>query len=281
MDGWDGVFHAMAEHSLAVQTQEPGDYVEDGILYCGKCRTKKQAYIDFQGEKVLVGCACQCQSAKLEAEKETDKRRQRYISVMRRVDWCDICVKAKREQCHPQVLSYLDNWDEMLRCGTGLVLCGPVGTGKSTSAAYLARALRKRFIPAIMTNLAQFGDVRDRLPDFSGVDLLVLDDLGIERQSEFMRERAFEIVDGRSRCGKPTVFTTNLAFREMKRMRDGGNIYERRLYSRVLERAVPVRFSGEDYRTTARIDALRAAQERISGQSGPKGGQDADPDISG
>jgi len=273
LGGWNDAFGALVKRSVEEQAPQEADYVEGGFLHCGKCRTRKQAVVDFNGEKVLVGIMCQCQREAYEAQKAEDRRRQRYFSVMQRLDWCDIGTQGRREQCHPRVLSYLNNWDKMLRTGTGLLLCGPVGTGKSTSAAYLVRALRRRYVPAIMTNLVQFGDVRDKLPNFSTVDLLVLDDLGTERQSDLMRERAFEIVDGRTRCGKPTVFTANLPLKELKRLRDDGKLYEQRLYSRVLERAIPVRFDGKDFRVAHGEQTAQAARDVIGSPSSTRGCQ--------
>jgi len=282
----EDVMRALVEQSLKAQALREEDYVEGGLLYCGKCHTRKQAIIDFMGEKVLVGVMCQCQQEAYEAQQAEDKRRQRYASVMQRVDWCDIRVRGQREQCHPSVLKYLDNWAEMLRRGMGLLLWGAVGTGKSTSAAYLVQALKRRFVPAVMTSFAQFGDVRTELPNFNGVDLLVLDDLGIERQTDFMRERAFEIVDSRARCGKPTVFTTNLTLEELKRRRDSPELppaksesetdasrkdrrlRDQRLYSRVLERTIPVKFTGPDFRAAHAQETLRAAQAFFKSGSG-------------
>ena len=55
--------------------EEPGDYVsEDGLLYCGKCHTPKQARLSFNpltGERseTIVRAACQCQR---EADEEAE-----------------------------------------------------------------------------------------------------------------------------------------------------------------------------------------------------------------
>ena len=234
------------------------DYMEGGLLHCGKCRTRKQKVIELNGAKVLVGVMCDCQNAEYEAAKAADERQQRYYATMQRLDWCDIRMNGKREFCHPRVLQYLEHWEEMLEDGAGLLLWGDVGTGKSTSAAYLAEALKKRFVPAIMTNFAQFGDIKTQLPNFNGVDLLVLDDLGAERQSDFMLERVFEIVDSRARSGKPTVYTTNLRLDDLKEPKD---LKYKRLYSRVLERALPVRFLGKDHRKENAMQTMERARK--------------------
>lgn len=44
--------------------------------------------------------------------------------------------------------------------------------------------------------------------------LLILDDLGVERNTEFVLEQMFQIIDGRYRCCKPLIVTTNLRLEE-------------------------------------------------------------------
>ena len=77
------------EQCLAAKTKKPErheeDYPVDGVLYCGKCHTKKQISVNLFGKKALVGCLCQCQTEardaeilaeqKAEAEKELSKLR--------------------------------------------------------------------------------------------------------------------------------------------------------------------------------------------------------------
>ncbi len=105
--------------------------------------------------------------------------------------------------------------------------------------------LKERHIPALITNFAQFGDVTEKLPSFDSLDMLVLDDLGAERQSGFMLERVFEIVDRRTRKAKPTIYTTNLSLNGLKSPKD---LTYKRLYSRILEHTVPVKFTRIDHR---------------------------------
>lgn len=253
----------LVKKSMAAAKAEPGDYWQDGLLHCGKCRTPKQAVVNLLGEDVTVGVRCKCKRDTDEAETAEIRKQKRFYSVMQRLEYCDISIPAKREHCHERVLQYIKDWDKMLESGVGLLLWGDVGTGKSTSAAYIVQELKKRYVPAIMTNFAQFGDVRDELPSFNGVDLLVLDDLGAERQSEFMLERVFEIVDSRARVKKPTIYTTNLSLEDLKNPTDLKN---KRLYSRVLERTVPIKFTGPDHREEHAKQTVEWARKRLEGK---------------
>ena len=54
-----------------------------------------------------------------------------------------------------------------------------------------------------------------------GTGLLVIDDLGLQKETEWTVERMTEIVDGRQRRGVPTIITTNLNSKEFKGCRLG------------------------------------------------------------
>lgn len=47
---------------------DPEDYTgPDGLLYCGKCRTRKQCRVTFGGRERVVGCLCRCAARLLSA----------------------------------------------------------------------------------------------------------------------------------------------------------------------------------------------------------------------
>ena len=76
-------------------------------------------------------------------------------------------------------------------------------------------------------------------------DLLILDDLGAERDTSFGKERAFDVINRRRLTGKPMIVTTNLPLSTMQKAQDMG---DRRIYDRILEVCVPIRFDGESFR---------------------------------
>jgi DNA replication protein DnaC len=119
----------------------------------------------------------------------------------------------------------------------GLYLAGPVGTGK-THAAWMAVGMwcratgvvprdedrqedyqgGRRFRPTViftrmtdlLDDLRPGDDARQRARDCQEADLLVLDDLGAEKASEWTQERLYSIVDDRyARCA-PLIVTGNL-----------------------------------------------------------------------
>ena len=91
-----------------------------------------------------------------------------------------------------------------------------------------------------------FGSDRDHyMKSLMRPDLLILDDLGAERNTSFGKERVFDVVDKRLLTGKPMIVTTNIPLSVMKQAVD---LDDRRIYDRILEVCVPIRFDGENFR---------------------------------
>ena len=101
--------------------------------------------------------------------------------------------------------------------------------------------------PAIIQT-AQDLEADERLTYFRSLnrsDLLIVDDLGVERKTDFGYEIVFSVIDQRYIAGKPLIVTTNLTRTELDSPMDPRY---KRVYDRVLEMSVPVEFSGESLR---------------------------------
>ena len=79
----------------------------------------------------------------------------------------------------------------------------------------------------------------DSLNEF---DLLIIDDLAAERDTEFMAEQIMSIIDARYRAG---IVTTNLTAQELSGATD---IRKQRVFSRLIEMCVPITVTGRDRR---------------------------------
>ena len=120
-----------------------------------------------------------------------------------------------------------------------------VGTGKSFFAGCIANALIDRDIPVLMTNIPSILNqltgmfAEDRAAFISALDdysLLILDDLGVERNTEYALEQMFLVIDSRYRSRKPLIVTTNLKLEEVKKPPD---LAHARIYDRIMERCCP------------------------------------------
>lgn len=148
---------------------------------------------------------------------------------------------------------YVAHWPEMREKNVGLLLWGGVGTGKSFMAGCIANALMEQEVAVCMTNFARImnelnnafsgrNEVVDRL---CGYPLLVIDDFGVERGTEYALEQIYNIIDSRYRSRKPLIVTTNLTLTELKNPQDTAHA---RIYDRLLELCTPIACTGPSMR---------------------------------
>ena len=220
-------------NQIAVRTAKanppaPDDFVgEDGLLRCGKCGGKKQTIVPLEGNSVKVACACLCQKAQAKRESEADERSQRFKGALESPVYSLRCRAkssfADHDGSNPNALKaarrYAEKWPTMRASGYGLNLCGGVGTGKSFLAGCIVNALLEQEIPALMIDTSTLLnyitrrdiDENEVLKSLQRFDLLVLDDFGAERQTEFIQEALKHVVDARAESGLPMIITTNIA----------------------------------------------------------------------
>lgn len=288
MDTFGDVLAGMVQRSL--QNREPEDYIdEDGFLCCGKCHDRKQMDVTLptglspgeDGKTIRVGRLCKCGQEKAERERQERERREfeTRMERLRRDGITDPAYLkhtfAQDDRRNPKISDvcqkYVTNWEEMKAQNIGILFYGDVGTGKSFLACAIANALLERLVSVSVTNFPRilnslqgsFDDERqkriDRLQHYS---LLVIDDLGVERDTSYSVEQVYNVVDTRARSGKPVIITTNLS---MKDLENPPSLSYKRIYDRVLEMC-PIRLKmvGESRRASNANDRRDAAR-RILG----------------
>lgn len=166
-----------------------------------------------------------------------------------------------------QAKRYVSHWKQMYEQSLGLLFWGKPGNGKTFAAACIANALLESEDPyAPSVKMTTFGTVLTALPGMSIQDkewylnslrtcgLLILDDFGMERQTDYAREQMFNIIDGRYLSRRPMIVTTNLSLTELK---CPATLAEQRIFDRVLEMCVPVCFDGDSLRQDRAKENLR------------------------
>lgn len=246
----------------------------DGLLHCSKCNEPTQTVVDFLGTERTVRCICSCGKRILEQQKEKERRehldRQRSIcfseSNMR--NWNFANDDKKNPKLSSAMLNYVKNFKDFKRKGTGLLMYGPCGTGKSYYAASIANALIDEGYTVKMTNFTtlinQLWNCENKAAFMECIgkySLLIIDDLGAERQSSYMNEQVFNIIDARYRSGQPLIVTTNLSADEIKRAPD---ISLQRIYDRILDRCQPIAVNG----TSRRKQHLRETFQDVNSMLG-------------
>lgn len=253
---------------------------ENGIWHCGICGKPKQKRIDAELFHKIVWCLCDCEAKKLADE----KKRQEYEEEMRRVQrlkdasmmddkyrkasFSSYMVREENKKAFQTARAYVRDFQTMIKDGhpktgeknIGLVFYGKVGTGKSYTAACIANALMEMKVSVIMTSFVKIlQDIQSREDEanyisvLNGCKLLIIDDLGAERNTDYALEKVYNVIDSRARTDKPMILTTNLSFDEMMRNPD---IRYRRIYDRIFETCIPVEMPGKSFRI------MRAAQRQ-------------------
>lgn len=248
---------------------------DDGLLHCGVCNGKVQTVVNILGEERVVRCVCDC--IVKEREQYNEKQRAEEIERRRRVCFGKASMaqstfandNRENEKLSDAMKRYADQFPEFLEEGRGLLLVGPVGTGKSFLAACIANKLLDDGYYCLMTNFTTlinriqetFDERQAVIDDLNNYSLLILDDLGAERQSEFMQEQVYNIIDARYRSGLPFIITTNISLEEIKKPKD---ISYARIYDRILERCFPVVVDG----VSKRRQAVKASYEETKRKLG-------------
>lgn len=264
-----------------VDPPEESDYIQNDLIYCGKCHTPRQMWIDMDARR-LVNVLCECRAAELDREEAADRQRKRLAKLeewrasgVADRKWHD-CTFAKDDRqdasASDKCMRYAEHFDEMYQTDTGLLMYGGVGTGKTFLAACIANALVDEGKYVLMVNLpsliaamnADYGEQREYYNDkISKAHLLILDDFGVERDTEFSIEQVYEIINTRYKTGKPLIVTTNLS---MQQLRDEPLIGRRRIYDRVIEKCVPLMVNGESRRKGIAAEKRERALKILEGE---------------
>lgn len=246
----------------------PDDYIgSDGLLYCGQCNTRKEREIiwfDGKPKKVPVMCKCRAEEERLKKEqmqKEEEMRsiqRAKISSMMddtfRTACFANYQIRNGNERHLKVAKKYCIEFSKMYERNQGLLFWGTVGTGKSYTAACIANYLLEANTSVVMTSFVRIlqemqGFDREREETFTNklnsVKLLIIDDLGAERSTDYALEKVYGIIDNRYRVKKPLILTTNLTLRQMQEATD---IRYARIYDRIFEMCYPMEFSGVSWR---------------------------------
>lgn len=155
------------------------------------------------------------------------------------------------------VMQYVEDLEKNIKSGQGLILMGPVGTGKTSAAAAVLQYGLKRDYGGLFIGMSSLLDTifttkeknRDEWVEFERrlreTSILVIDDLGTEKPEGWVQIKLDSIVSERYNRLKPIVVTTNLDAIGLK------NTYTERIIDRLRQTSKLLTFPGPSLRETA------------------------------
>ena len=240
---------------------------------CGKEKTWRKAVI--MGATIRVPIMCQCEVDLEEEVKKQEEAKTKQDRINRILALSNLGERFKdatfdawvtspgTEGCLAAMKEYAETFSKATE--TGYCIYGRAGNGKSHLAAALVNRLIQRGFTAVFIEVpdlfsrikATYGaegtGSEDKIMAALGkCDLLVLDDAGAEKPTEWVQEKFFQIINTRYKKFLPVVITTNT--KDMAGLED---IIGFRAYDRVLEMCVPLKNSGESYRRNVAVQRLR------------------------
>lgn len=258
-------------------TRYPSDQ-EHTCPYC-KCIVEKTE-IEILGVKRIVQPSCKCETnahaEEMRKFTEYDKRREvekRFAisSVGKRFEestFENFVMRQGAETAYKQSRKYVLEFDE---CEVSLLLWGTYGNGKSRLAAAVASGLKQKgktvvfqSVPELLERIRQTFNKNNTeteqqiMSALLHCDLLILDDIGAEKVTDWVSDALYRIIDGRYRKKLHTMYTSNLKPSELEGKLGG------RIYDRILETTNPIENKASSYRmeqAKVRFAKLRAETE--------------------
>ena len=154
----------------------------------------------------------------------------RVPAFLSQVEFIDFEAENKQKR---QILNacqtYAKNFSENQKKGFGLMLLGNVGCGKTMLGYCIAKEIaRQHFVIARIIKIYDLlGKIKktyhkgsdctedEVLDDYSKTDLLIIDEIGVQKFSDFEVEAIFKIINARYERMLPTIIISNMRPEEL------------------------------------------------------------------
>ena len=255
------------------------EYIKDGHAFCKVCHERKDGKVmEFFDNKMIFKISCKCDRNREAKEKERQKQleieRLKSICFTSIIQWAYTFenYQGKENQSLIIAKNFVKDYEEIKKENIGLLFYGSVGSGKTYLACSIANALIEQYqvrvkirnFAQIINELQKGGFDLDKnayIESLVNTSVLILDDLGIERDTSYAKEQVYNIVNNRYLKQKPTIFTTNLSYDTIVNCTE--SVEYQRIYSRIIEMCIPVMVVGEDFRKAIQKDKLARNKERL------------------
>ena len=262
------MYKEIIEQMEANMQSSPDDYTKDGLLYCGKCNTPKQKYVEFFKRNMPIMCRCREEEVKRQEELERLIKKQEQIEKLRKASLLGEKYKGVTfdntetghskdfKAIYDRCKKYCDVSTDVLEKGIGIYLFGTKGTGKSRLTACMGNELMNKNYTVLYTNFADISknilnSKEDFIEQLGRIEFLFIDDFGTEKVTKnnedmWLQGKVFEVINKRYINNKPIIFTSNYSLEEL--IRDRG--IADKTVDRIMEICEIMKLEGKSYRMT-------------------------------
>lgn len=258
------------------------DEINNGLVVCKVCGKPKQKKLTLAGrdKPLIVHVLCECEERAERERREREERAEREAKADRARRECfaasgfyRACTFDSDDRANPTVSDICKRFSDTFDPADpfGLMLLGGVGTGKTFMSSAIANRVIDRGFSALQSDMSRivtlmessFEHRQRNLDRILGYDLLLIEDLGAQRDTPYMMEHVYAVIDGRYKAGKPMIITTNMTPEGVAAAR--GNETWNRILDRISERCYPIKVTGTDRRCKKAKRMHEAMGKRLAG----------------
>lgn len=228
------------EEEEARSAADLGQMLPDVLPTPEQIRARAEAFEREEAERERI---------RIEREPELRRIKEESWTWMMMADHARFAA-ATLDKLQPKAREIISAWAQDDGAGA-LVIAGGVGTGKSFAAFAVLREmyLRKQSVkfwpvPKLLDALrpSSSGSAEQVAFEASTVDVLVLDDIGAERPTDWSGERLYILVNDRWMARRRMIVTSNLDAKSLR------GVIGERMYSRFLDGGHVLNMGMEDQR---------------------------------
>lgn len=242
--------------------------LDSTLVICKECGEPRQKEVNIMGINRIVPVLCKCKKEKLDQQNKEEKAREKQDKLRQLFTNSLMDKKFSNEifenwdfskgdkKMYNLGVKYCERFQEAKKEGLGFLFYGTPGNGKTFLSNCIANRLLNNMYPVICVSInallerirktySKWGQEGEDtiLNALSIADLLIIDDLGTEQDTEWSRSRIYNIIDNRYRNGLPLIISTNKSLDQLKKM------YHERTIDRLLEICTPVQNVSKSIRT--------------------------------
>ena len=188
--------------------------------------------------------------AEYEHEMTLARKRRAFVAANIPERFKEAAIADEFGKPYPGIAKALYDW--VISPSDGVVLTGPIGVGKTWLAcAAMMEYMEKWTCSGRFVNAAKYANevIAYGTDRYYSPKILVLDDLGKEKPSEFVTQELFALIDTRGATNRKTIITTNYSMRELlERLTTGEDVTTAQAFASRLKRYKAIRVEGADRR---------------------------------